>query len=326
MSYAQVSVQQTTVDGIEVVRLIDAANHLEVSIVPSIGNMAYDMKVKGQAVLWSPYKTLGEQKTKPQLLGVPFLAPWANRLDQDAFWANGKKYVLNDSLNNLRRDQFKQPIHGLVSFTDAWKVTVAKSDARSAWATSRLDFSSKPEWLAQFPFAHSIEMTYRLADGALEVHTLVENHSVEPMPLAIGFHPYFTIPGVPRDQWKLHLAAGEHVKLSGKLIPTGERERNPFADPLSLADVQLDDVFAALPPNAEFWAEGGGKRITVRYGGKYKVAVVYAPKGRDFFCFEPMTGLTNAFNLAQEGKYKELQSVPPKGRWQESFWIRASGY
>ena len=49
-------------------------------------------------------------------------------------------------------------------------------------------------------------MTYRLADGALEVITTVSNLSAEAMPLAIGFHPYYRIPDIPRDQWSLQLA------------------------------------------------------------------------------------------------------------------------
>jgi len=45
----------------------------------------------------------------------------------------------------------------------------------------------------------------------------------------------------------------------------------------------------------------------------------------DFICFEPMTGITNAVNLYQQGKYPELQTVAPGASWTESFWIRASG-
>lgn len=62
------------------------------------------------------------------------------------------------------------------------------------------------------------------------------------------------------------------------------------------------------------------------YGPKYTVAVVYAPPGKDFICFEPMAAITNAFNLAHAGVYKELQSVAPGGEWRESFWIQPSGW
>ena len=40
----------------------------------------------------------------------------------------------------------------------------------------------------------------------------------------------------------------------------------------------------------------------------------------------PMAGITNSMNMAQKGTYKELQSVPAKGSWEESFWIRATGF
>jgi aldose 1-epimerase len=46
----------------------------------------------------------------------------------------------------------------------------------------------------------------------------------------------------------------------------------------------------------------------------------------NFICIEPMAGITNALNLAHRGVYKELQSIPPGGAWQESFWIRPSGF
>jgi aldose 1-epimerase len=31
-------------------------------------------------------------------------------------------------------------------------------------------------------------------------------------------------------------------------------------------------------------------------------------------------------NLAHKGLYKELQSVPPRGSWEESFWVRPKGF
>ncbi len=38
-----------------------------------------------------------------------------------------------------------------------------------------------------------------------------------------------------------------------------------------------------------------------------------------------MAGITDAVNLNHEGKYPELQSVPPGGTWTESFWVRTTG-
>jgi aldose 1-epimerase len=96
-----------------------------------------------------------------------------------------------------------------------------------------------------------------------------------------------------------------------------------------LAGIALDDVYTDLTPdakgNTEFWFQGKQQKVSVVYGPKYPVAVVYAPPGRSFLCFEPMTGVTNVFNLAHQGKFP-LQSVPAGGNWRESFWIRPSGF
>jgi aldose 1-epimerase len=99
---------------------------------------------------------------------------------------------------------------------------------------------------------------------------------------------------------------------------------------LTLKGTQLDDVFGDLERgpdgNAVFWVEGRKERVTVSYGPNYSVAVIYAPQGRNFICFEPMAAITNAFNLAHEGKYGELQQIAPGGEWRATYTISASGF
>lgn len=320
--------QRVQVEGNEVIHLHDAAHDTEVLIIPSFGNNAYSMKVKGHEIMWSPYKTFAEWKAKPAQRGNPFLAPWCNRIDGNSYWANGKQYTLNDSLDNFRRDGNKLPIHGLLVHAP-WEVTAVKASASEAVTTSRLEFWKHPQWMAQFPFAHTIEMTHRLRDGVLEVETVLLNHSAEPMPISVGYHTYYQLTDTPRDDWKVHVAASEHVTLSQQLVPTGEKTPVKLADPYPLRGSQLDDVFTTLKhePNgrAIFSVQGAKQRIAVEYGPKYPVAVIYAPPGREFICFEPMAGVTNVFNLGHAGKFP-LQSVPAGGEWRESFWIRPSGF
>ena len=76
------------------------------------------------------------------------------------------------------------------------------------------------------------------------------------------------------------------------------------------------------------WVQGKSEKIEVSLGPNYRSVVVWAPggAGRDYICFEPMAGITDALNLAQRGIYKELQSIPPGQIWQESFWVKPSGY
>lgn len=317
----------------ETVTLEDTDRQTVVSIVPSIGNIVFGMKVKGQDILRFPFASLNEFRAKPSLCGIPLLAPWANRLDETAFYANGKKYEFRMGLGNVRGPI---PIHGFVSYASQWRVVEAKADSKSAWVTSRLDFYRQPDWMAQFPFAHTIELTYRLENGVLEVRTRIENLSTEPMPVAIGFHPYFQLTDSPRNEWTIGVGARKEWLLAPNKIPTGETQpiEQMFPDPhkAALKDYDLDHVFGDLERDssgrATMSVSGKAQKLEVLFGENYRAAVIYAPRGadRNFICFEPMAGITNALNLAQKSVYKELQSIAPGGRWEASFWVRPSGF
>src|SRR5579863_1551165 len=111
-SFAQnYTAEQTSDHGVPVVRLRDVADDVEVLIVPSIGNRAVEMKVHGKNILYFPSADVGEYQKMPRLSGIPFLAPWADLLNEQAFWANGKKYQLNMTLGNVHGER---PIHGLL--------------------------------------------------------------------------------------------------------------------------------------------------------------------------------------------------------------------
>ena len=351
----------------DIVQLEDKASQTVVSIITSVGNMAYGMKVKGHNVLRFPFASIDDYRTKPPSRhGIPFLAPWGNRLDEQAFYANGKRYAFDMSLGNISS---ANAIHGFMSLTDQWQIVELKHDGTAAWLTSRLDAFKQPAWMKQWPFAHTIEMTYRLAGGVLEVRTKVVNLSAEPMPVALGYHPWLQLTDSPRDEWTITVPARTRWLLSHQKVPTGVTEpTDAFFTNFTgaLKDYNIDDVFTDLVRDAKglvtATVKGRTQQIDVTQGPNYRALIVYSPNpagtGRgsqipppspnppspgaapaqpppppanplatpNFICIEPMAGITNALNLAHRGVYKELQSIAPGGTWQESFWIRARGF
>lgn len=356
----------------DIVRLEDRKHEVAVSILTSVGHVAYEMTVKGHNILRFPFATVDEFKARPGgLHGIPLMAPWANRLDEQAFYANGKRYPFDMELGNVRG---AIPMHGFLSGTDQWNVIEVRQDGKAAWITSRLEVFRQPSWMKQWPFAHTIEMTYRLADGELEVRTAITNHATEPMPVSIGYHPYFQLTDSTRQEWTITVPARTRWLLSAQKVPTGETESTDgFFSNFSgaLKDYNLDDVFSDLVRDGRGRAvasvKGRAQRIDVSLGPNYRSLVIYTPNpnstGRgsqipaqgpnaalaparpanapqragtalpsnpratpNFVCFEPMVGITNAINLAHKGVYRDLQSIAPGATWQESFWVRPSGF
>ena len=335
----------------EVVSLIDAEASIVVRILTPASN-AYQIAVKGEDILRREWDTLDDIRDRMGLNGIPLLWPFANRLDEQAFYANGQKYSFDPGLGNTGRGAI--PIHGFVMDADAWRVVDAGSDASSAWLTTKLEFFRIPRYMKQFPFAHTLTMTYRLHDGALEVRTRIDSLSDDPIPVAIGFHPYFQLTDSVREEWRLSIAARTHWLLDDRTLPTGETQpiTRLLPDPKNVAvkDVVLDDIFTDLEfdgrGRAVMSLKGRRQRLDVEVGPKFKTILVLSrpnepslrggkaeardssagPPSRGTVAFEPMASISNALNLAQRGVYGELQSMAPGGAWEESFWIRPRGF
>jgi aldose 1-epimerase len=246
-------------------------------------------------------------------------------------------------------------------------------------------------------------MTYRVADGALEVRTRLDNLSNEPMPVVIGYHPIFELPDGTRNDWTVSADAKTHWIEIPQRLPTGETQPIEKFFGSDRTAIQLgkyaliDDVFTDLVRDANGRAtmklQYNGKELHVSLGPKYKTVLMWstplaggggggrgggagrgagqgqgapaagggraaaaaptpsgpfpvdpaqgvkvappavppaegapAPGTKGFIAFEPMVAITNALNLAQKGVYKDLQSIPPAGSWEESFWITTKGY
>jgi aldose 1-epimerase len=327
----------------DIVRLEHGPSRISASISPSAGNVVSEMRIGDHNVLWFPFDSIEEFKaTGHGRAGIPFLGPWANRLDEQAFYANRRRFAFDMTIGNVRGEI---PIHGLLMETDRWRVLDMNADDSSAWVTSRLEFYREPLWMKQFPFAHSIDMTHRLQNGALAITTTIENMSAEPMPLSIGFHPYFQLPGSDRSEWVVTLPAQRRWRLAVTKAPNGETEavKDLFPDPAAVrvSDYTLDDVYDDLVRDdtgtAVMSVRGGRQRIDVEVGPNYRSIVVFAPqpaalrtavaaRGGPFVCLEPMAGISNSMNLAHRGLYPDLQYIPPGGTWQETFRVRPRGF
>jgi aldose 1-epimerase len=283
----------------DVVQLHDNKTDSTVSVLTGTSN-AYEFVVHGKNVISMNIPSTTALRNNPGLNGVPFLGPFANRLDEMAFYANGKKYSFDPGLGNVRSPI---PQQGFLNSTHDWKLVAVKADANSATVVSKLDFYRNPDWMKQFPFAQTYTMTIRLKDGVLEVNTRIDNLSTQPLPVSIGYHPYFALPESDRNHWSLDFGAETHWLETDAHLPTGEKETaDKFfgGDHHNVAlsrftDKRFDEVFSDLDRDAQ------GRASVVIKGDTTSIKVTAGPKIKTFLLYSEILPLPGAAPGAPAG-------------------------
>ena len=298
----------------DIVQLHDNKTDATVSVLTGTSN-AYEFVVHGKNVISMNIPSTTALRNNPGLNGVPFLGPFANRLDEMAFYANGKKYNFDPELGNVRGPI---PQQGFLASTHDWKTVSVKADANSATIVSKLDFYRNPDWMKQFPFAQTYTMTIRLKDGVLEVNTRIDNLSNAPLPVSIGYHPYFALPEGDRNHWSLDFGAETHWTENDAHLPTGEKQTadtffggdHHNVPLMRLADKRLDEVFSDLDRDAQ------GNASVVIKGDTTSIKVTAGPKIKTFLLYSeilPLPGATPAATRGGAGGPRPAPTFPYDG-------------
>ena len=154
--------------------------------------------------------------------------------------------------------------------------------------------------MSSFPFPHVVTLDIDLSDRALSIETTVTPTTAASVPLCFGFHPYLTIPDVPRAQWRLETPPLRHLPVDNWGIPTGVVDNWPAIDE-QLGDRTFDDGFDEVPQGAVFALSGGDRRIEVIFDRGYPAVQIFAPRNDDVVGIEPMAAPTNALRKGNYG-------------------------
>jgi aldose 1-epimerase len=268
---------------------------------PSVGMVGSSLRVDGEELL-GQRGGLEKYARTGSTFGVPLLHPWANRLDREI----DSPYV--------RRDPNGLPIHGLLNGWPRWEVTAEEPELLAA----RFDFGAHDALLAVFPYPHVIEVEVRedATEQALTVTTRVLPTGDVAVPISFGWHPYVTIPRLPREDWEVTLPVRSRLVADDRQLPTGEVEAVEYPQPLRLGERAFDDGYESVQEGTRFAVSGAGRTIELEFASGYPYAQVYAPPGEQLICFEPMTAPTNALE-AGDG----LRAVEPGQSFEAVFRI-----
>jgi aldose 1-epimerase len=281
--------------------------------VPGAAMLCCSWRVDGDELL-DAGKGVEAYATRGATMAIPLLYPWANRLAAFDYTAAGRKVSLPDDRARIPADPNGLPIHGVVPGLIRFECQPAESQAQLT-ATLRWEAA---ELLELFPFRHEVGMQVTAGESRLTIATTVRATGQDAVPVSFGFHPYLRLPGSSRTSWQLQLPPADHLLLDERSIPTGEREPAP-AGPVPLGESSWDDAFKPHTQAPRYTVSDGERRISLEFEEGFAYSQVYAPPGKDFVCFEPMTAPTDALRSGDG-----LSVVEPGGEHRGVFTVRAT--
>jgi len=304
----------------ETVCLLDEAASLEAEFVPGAGMLCSSLRHRGVELLAqnagvAAYAQLGKT------MGIPLLYPWANRLADFQYSVGARTVVVPHDRSRIAVDPNGLPIHGVIGGRLPWALRKTPSAGSEAGPDARelaahLSWGeSDPAMYEVFPFRHDLDLEARLANGRLEITLTVDACGEDHVPLAFGFHPYVSLPGAPREQWLVELPQLRHLALDADQIPTGP-DGVLGARSFLLADEEFDDGYDSVAEPARFSVAAAGRRITLEFSQGYPCAQVFAPKAKQFICFEPMAAPANSLRSGTG-----LQLLAPGERYAATFSV-----
>lgn len=292
---------------------------LEITIHPNIGNLVSQISFQGREMLYSPYisKNLMAGST---LEGIPFLYPFANRLEEDSIPLEYSKHRIPENTKGLRRDSNGLLLHGILYYKKGWEPEVLRNSQLDSYYEARFEYGE--DLLEIFPFTSILKQELELEGNTLTFTLSITNTSSKPMPLSVGYHPYFFVPERWKKNGKIFTNGTKYYETNEKLLPTGKLL--PSAKILAkgeLENVLLDHNFTEFHPKEKPFSELilRNRKIRLELINGFDHILLFTPKGKDFVCMEPMVGPVNAFFLYQKGIYKNLKFIEPNQTWKGSF-------
>jgi aldose 1-epimerase len=222
----------------------------------------------------------------------------AERWPGDA-WPKGGCYPLVPFSNRVRDARFTAPdgtlvalstfpgaahaLHGFGQYA-AWTIEQHRADEIVLHYTHR---AGDDGW----PWAFEVTQTFALHDSGARLTMRVVNRSAQPMPLGFGFHPYFGAQSADLDTQVLWRHEEEIAIEPTSGVPARHHEREEAGYTRYLGGW---DGHAMLHYS-------GGPTLALSASDALSHAVVHCPAGAGYLCVEPVSHVSDGFNLHAKG-------------------------
>lgn len=206
------------------------------------------------------------------------LVPYSNRIRDGRFEFAGRVIQLPST----------PPLDPHFEHGHGWRRPWTVVDCEATRAVLR--YRHEPD---EWPWHYEAEQDIALVEGALHIRLTLRNLAQSPMPYGIGLHPYFPADGAPR----IETEAAAMWETDADVLPTRLVRRPDARQPIEVAGAGLDNVFAGWSRRARVvWAKRNAA-LHIKADAPLDFLVLYTPPGESFFCAEPVSNVTDAFNF-----------------------------
>jgi aldose 1-epimerase len=335
--------QGVQVGGMEVVHLRRAATHhgkkpefLSLTLLPGRGMNVFqitaDIPGRGEiSVLKSPpvaeaarqLTGIGKDRwgNLNHSFGGAFLIPFSSRISGEVS-ADGERVSTSwhGTTITLPANSGKYAVHGLLNEEKAQDLrTIKTADGQTETAVIHAgDFDG------HWPSATDLHFTVALSGNAVDIQIRATNAGKSPEPMAVGWHPYFSIPSGLRNQARLHVPAerralvntvdarttGEFQPVAGTAFDFRSPQGGPLEDSINVNLSQLDRTHGS----ADSWLRDpkSGYGIRVRaMSPQIQTVHIYSPKNDSFVAIEDQFNYPDPWGAEWQGMDTGMVTLQP---------------
>jgi aldose 1-epimerase len=219
------------------------------------------------------------------------LSPFVCRLKNGSYTFEGTAYKTNG---------FYLPPHAIHGLLYRKPFRVVEAQAGNEGAVLKLVFEYRGDD-AGYPFSFNCTVVYSLLNNnALQVGTTITNKSVCHIPVADGWHPYFTVGNSINDA-ALFFNSRQQVAFDETLIPTGNLiDYTDFNTLQQIGDTFFDNCFLLPATNNEPCCilKNGHTNLQLEITAlkNYPYLQLYTPPHRQSIAIENLSAAPDAFN------------------------------
>jgi aldose 1-epimerase len=280
---------------LQIIQIADLSGGVQAQILPAAGAMLHGFSIPYQdrrIQVVNSYSSLNDfKKNHPSTHKSAKLSPFVCRLSGGKYTFENKAYEFNKKFPD------GNAIHGVVSDKN-FHVTEKSIHQDQASVTMEYHYNQGDPG---YPFNYIIQVKYTLkTSGRLELETTVKNTSSISIPMADGWHPYFSLEGRVND-WNLSFRSKKNIAFDEKLIPTGKfLETDHFYSPRKIEDEFFDHCFLLEPESTSASAvlenPVTGLRLSFFPDQHYRYLQIYTPADRKSIAIENLSAAPDCFN------------------------------